>query len=87
MLPDVSHERREKGKIKMKVKSIQVKTRENNHVHFDRGRNIDTLCGLYYLGDETLGIHRGKEVNRKVNCPACIEIVRLCQTIQKSRYV
>lgn len=70
----------------MKVLRLKIKTLENNHVHFDGGNNIDTLCGLYTLGDERLGISEPVIVNQKVNCPQCIRIVKICNLIERHEY-
>ena len=65
---------------------IKIKTEENNHVHFNTHTQGYTLCGLETGGDYSIGIHTGKIVTQKVNCPHCIKIVKYCQNINKSEF-
>lgn len=65
---------------------IQIKTHEDNNVHFYRN-NSYTLCGTETDGDETLGIEIGKMVDKKVNCPDCIEIINFCEDIKNSEFI
>lgn len=65
---------------------IRIKTWENTHTHFDTHLNNYTLCGLETGGDETNGIQVPKKVNRKVNCPACIRIVKFCHAIKTNEF-
>lgn len=68
------------------AKRIQIKTRENNHVHFDAEHNDYTLCGLDTMGDPSLSIDVPIQTNKKVNCPSCIRIVKFCKEIHSSEY-
>lgn len=63
---------------------IKIKTTRDNHTHFDTYINNYTLCGLETGGDLTMGIHPGKTVKSKVNCPDCIRIVKFCHNIKIS---
>lgn len=63
---------------------IQIKTTEDNFVHFDSHHNEYTLCGLDTMGDERLGIDEPIPTKKKVDCPQCIRIVRFCKAIKSS---
>ena len=65
---------------------IKIKTLENSHTHFDTHKNNYTLCGLETGGDDTYNIALPTTVKRKVNCPACIEIVKFCKAIKETEY-
>lgn len=53
--------------------------------HYDpaKGTPADyTLCGLDTAGDPTIGLHGGTDATGKVDCPACISIVKHVRTIR-----
>ncbi len=66
---------------------IRIKTSDDNYVHFDTHKNTYTLCGLETGGDLSLGIHEGKSVSLKVNCPDCLRIVRFCKAIPNHEFL
>ncbi len=70
------------------AKRLKIKTYEGSNVHFDyeQGGQNYTLCGLDTIGDKTLGIGEAIQVKKKVDCWACIAIVKYCQGIKKSEY-
>lgn len=65
---------------------VKIKTDFDSDVHFDTHKNNYTLCGLETGGDEGLGIKMAVPVKRKVNCPACISIVKFCHNINKNEF-
>ncbi len=72
---------------------IKINTKDHDEaeydtlVHFDRGRNAYTLCGLETQGDDGdggVGIAEGERTSDKVDCPDCLSVVRCCRAIKRS---
>lgn len=65
---------------------VKIKTLENYFVH-DTHKNNYTLCGLETGGDESIGIMLSEPVpHKRVNCPECIKIIKLCKSIKCKEY-
>ncbi len=56
-------------------------------VHFSKNQNDYTVCGLETSGDKKLGLGVGRPVKTKVDCPDCIRMVELCQSIKSSEFI
>ena len=69
--------------MKVVAKHVQIKTPDDNCVHL-MSENSYTLCALESCGDSGLGFDEGIIVNKKIDCPDCIEIVKFCKSILPS---
>lgn len=69
----------------MKIKHIEIYDSESVEclVHYDGAIHDQTLCGLEQDGDEDIGLHPGKETNKRVTCDFCLCIIEHCKKILK----
>ena len=66
---------------------IKIKTDRDNCTHASSSINSRTLCLLETDGDESMGIHSGKIVKSKIDCPDCISIILFCKNIDNSEII